>query len=85
MLEKRGCEPRRGGEFKGYLTLDGGAERKECLVAELTELNAVLQVEPDFCLSGAFQLAVPELDIHSLCRVTWIKGHQHGVEFIPLD
>lgn len=82
MVEKRSA--RRSRLFlKGQLLLDGSGSKLDCLVCDISETGARLQVSEDAALlPDRFVLFVPKTNVTHQVRVAWRAAGEVGVAFL---
>jgi len=77
-------EPRR--QMNGrpaWLTLDGGATRRECSVVDVAPGGAKIEVDADFDVGDIFELTlVASHDRRQRCEVVWRRESIFGVKFL---
>ena len=79
-LEKR-LSPRRNTMIVATIVYDGGRTRLDCVIRDLSEGGAKLQVATVKGIPQSFDLIVPRHRPHH-CRVRWRALKEMGVQFI---
>ena len=70
--------------LKGLLTFNNGNSSEDCLVRDLTENGAQVEL-PHPRAPEAFDLQVPSRGLHQRARVAWRSGGRLGLKFEPSD
>ena len=78
-LEKR-LAPRRNTRIVATLVFNGGQTRVDCLIRNLSETGAKLEVATVRNIPDTFELMAPGHRPHG-CRVVWRSLKDTGVEF----
>lgn len=79
-LEKR-LSPRRNTMIIAVIVFDGGRTRLDCVIRDLSDGGAKLQVATVKGIPQSFDLIVPRHRPHH-CRVRWRALKEMGVQFI---
>jgi len=79
-LEKR-LSPRRNTRIIAVIVFDGGRTRLDCVIRDLSDGGAKLQVATVKGIPQSFDLIVPRHRPHH-CRVRWRALKEIGVQFI---
>ena len=79
-LEKR-LSPRRNTVIAATIVYDGGRTRLDCVIRDLSDGGAKLQVATVKGIPQSFDLVVPRHRPHH-CRVAWRALKEMGVQFI---
>ena len=78
-LEKR-LAPRRNTMIEARIAFDGGRGRVDCIIRNLSEGGAKLEVASVKSIPNSFDLIAPGHRPHA-CRVAWRALKEVGVEF----
>lgn len=78
-LEKR-LSPRRNAMIEAKIAFDGGRRRVDCIIRNLSEGGAKLEVASVKAIPNSFDLITPGHRPHA-CRVAWRALKEMGVEF----
>lgn len=78
-LEKR-LSPRRNTRIEARIVFDGGRKRIDCIIRNLSEGGAKLEVASVKPVPNSFDLVAPGHRPHA-CRVVWRALREVGVEF----
>jgi hypothetical protein len=73
--------PRRNVMIPAKIVFDGGRRRVDCIIRNLSDGGAKLEVPSVGGLPNTFDLIVPSLRPHG-CRVAWRALREVGVQFI---
>ena len=73
--------PRRIVTIPATVVFDGGRRRVDCIIRNLSEGGAKLEVPAVSGLPNTFDLVVPGMRPHG-CRVAWRALRELGVQFI---
>jgi hypothetical protein len=79
-LEKR-LAPRRNTMIVAQIVFAGGLKRADCIIRNLSDYGAKLEVDSVIGIPNTFDLIAPRHRPHS-CRVAWRALKEMGVEFI---
>ncbi len=79
-LEKR-LQPRRNTMIIATIVFDGGRTRLDCVIRNLSEGGAKLEVATVKNIPQSFDLLVPRHRPHH-CRVAWRALKELGVQFV---
>ena len=82
-LEKR-LQPRRNTMIKATLVFEGGRTRMDCLIRNLSDGGAKLEVASVRNIPQSFDLLVPGHRPQH-CRVAWRALKEIGVQFVHPD
>jgi hypothetical protein len=69
--------------IKGRIYFNNRLSTLDCIVRDVTERGARLQVAESVALPDAFELHLPNKDEHFLARAQWRRGDQIGVSWTP--
>ena len=69
--------------IKGRIYFNNRLSSLDCIVRDVSEQGARLQVPESVALPDAFELYLPNKDEHYRAQVHWRKGDQIGVSWIP--
>ncbi|HEV7275008.1 MAG TPA: PilZ domain-containing protein [Devosiaceae bacterium] len=78
-LEKR-LSPRRNTMIEARIAFDGGRSKVDCLIRNLSDGGAKLEVASVKAIPNSFDLIAPGHRPHA-CRVVWRALKEMGVEF----
>lgn len=78
--EKR-SEPRKKTFMKGRILFNGGASSMDCLIRDLSEHGAKLELTDTAILPEVFDLYILHKDAHYRSTVRWRNGGSFGVTF----
>lgn len=82
MLREKRKSPRRSILFNAWVGLGGGSPLRGCVVSDLSETGAKLQLANPEELPETFNLLLSGRGrIHRRCRAVWRKQNQMGVHF----
>jgi hypothetical protein len=79
-LEKR-LQPRRNTMIEAYIFFDGGRQGMRCIIRNLSDGGAKLEVDKVVGVPNTFDLVVPGSRPQA-CRVAWRTLRELGVQFI---
>jgi len=79
-LEKR-LQPRRNTMIVATIVFDGGNSRMDCVIRNLSEGGAKLEVASARSVPGSFDLMVPGHRTQH-CRVAWRALRELGIQFM---
>ncbi|MEP7241180.1 MAG: PilZ domain-containing protein [Devosia sp.] len=79
-LEKR-LAPRRNTMIAAVVAFDGGATRMDCVIRNLSDTGAKLQLASVGAVPKHFDLLVPG-HVPQKCRVVWRALKELGIEFV---
>jgi hypothetical protein len=82
MPEERRRQPRRNGFKTGSIFVDDSPEEVDCLVWNLSDFGALLEVETGTELPSKFRLIAAFLFIDRECKTIWRDGRKIGVAFV---
>jgi PilZ domain-containing protein len=82
MIERRALI-RHKSFIKGRIHFNNRLSSMDCIVRDLTEKGARLQVSESIALPDTFELYLPNKDAHFRARAQWRKGDQLGVSWTP--
>jgi hypothetical protein len=69
--------------IKGRIYFNNRLSSVDCIVRDMTEKGARLQVPESVALPDAFDLYLPNKDEHFRAQAQWRKGDQIGVSWTP--
>lgn len=75
-------QARRGGFQIGSLFFHEHPQQAECLVWNLSDLGAMIEVETSTIIPSYFRLIATSLGINRGCKVVWRDGRKIGLEYI---
>lgn len=67
---------------QGWIALPGDFAARRCLVIDISDSGAKLQIDDPHFARSQFELRLSRTDAGRRCRVTWRRGSQVGVEFL---
>lgn len=70
--------------LRGEVIHSGGASRTECIVRDLSELGARVEVPASVTIPEFFDLAVPQRHLMHRSRIIWRHGNELGIAFADL-
>lgn len=73
--------PRRNVTIPATIAFDGGRRRVDCIIRNLSEGGAKIEVASVSRLPNSFDLIAPGLRPHA-CRVAWRALREMGVQFM---
>jgi len=79
-LEKR-LSPRRNTMIEAQIVFDNGRQRMGCIIRNLSEGGAKLEVKRVIGVPNTFDLVAPGHRPHA-CRVAWRSLKELGVQFV---
>jgi hypothetical protein len=79
-LEKR-LSPRRNTMIEAEIVFDSGRRRLRCIIRNLSDSGAKLEVTSVAGVPNTFDLIAPRHHPHA-CRVVWRSLKEMGVEFV---
>jgi hypothetical protein len=82
MIERRGLIRHRT-FIKGRIYFNNRLSSMDCIVRDVTERGARLQISESVALPDAFELHLPNKDEHFRAQAQWRKGDQLGVSWTP--
>jgi hypothetical protein len=82
MLNERRRQPRRNGFKTGSIFVDDDPNEVVCLVWNLSDFGALLEVDTGMELPSKFQLVASSLFIDRECKTIWRDGRKLGVAFV---
>jgi hypothetical protein len=80
LIEKR-LSPRRNTMIEALIVFDAGRRRMSCIIRNLSETGAKLEVASVAGVPNTFDLITPGHRPHA-CRVAWRSLKEIGVEFV---
>jgi hypothetical protein len=79
-MQERRTVSRRRTFLKGFLAFNNGNSSKDCLVRDLTESGALIELpHPD--APASFVLLIPSKSLRASARVAWRVGGRFGLNF----
>jgi hypothetical protein len=69
--------------IKGRIYFNNRLSSMDCIVRDVTEKGARLQVSESVALPDTFELYLPNKDEHFRAQAMWRKGDQIGVSWTP--
>jgi len=69
--------------IKGRIYFNNRLTSMDCIVRDVTEKGARLQVSESVALPDAFELYLPNKDEHFRAQAQWRKGDQLGISWTP--
>ena len=69
--------------IKGRIYFNNRLSSMDCIVRDVTEKGARLQVSESVVLPDTFELYLPNKDEHFRAQAQWRKGDQLGVSWTP--
>ena len=69
--------------IKGRIYFNNRLSSMDCIVRDVTEKGARLQVSESVALPDTFELYLPNKDEHFRAQAQWRKGDQLGVSWMP--
>jgi hypothetical protein len=69
--------------IKGRIYFNNRLTSMDCIVRDVTEKGARLQVSESVALPDAFELYLPNKDEHFRAQAEWRRGDQLGVSWTP--
>jgi len=72
--------PRRNTSIPALIVFDGGRRRMNCIIRNLSDRGAKLEVEKVVGVPNSFDLFARGIDPHA-CRVVWRALRELGVQF----
>lgn len=81
MRFERRLAPRRNTMIDAIIVFDGGRRYMTCIIRDLSEGGAKLEVEKVIGVPNSFDLIAPGHRPHS-CRVAWRALKEIGVQFV---
>ena len=69
--------------IKGRIYFNNRLSSMDCIVRDVTEKGARLQVSESVALPDTFEIYLPNKDEHFRAQVQWRKGDQLGVSWTP--
>jgi hypothetical protein len=69
--------------IKGRIYFNNRLSSMDCIVRDVTEKGARLQVSEGVALPDSFELYLPNKDEHFRAQAQWRKGDQLGVSWTP--
>ena len=82
MADERRRQPRRNGFKTGSILVSDNPGDVDCLVWNLSDFGALIEVEPGVTLPCEFRLVAVPLSIDRQCMTIWRDGRKIGVAFI---
>ncbi|MBP1183052.1 pilus assembly protein PilZ [Methylobacterium sp. PvR107] len=82
MLNERRRQLRRNGFKTGSIFVGDTPDAVDCLVWNLSEFGALLEVETATELPSRFRLVSPSLFVDRNCQTIWRDGRKIGVAFV---
>lgn len=82
MLNERRRQPRRNGFKTGSIFVGDSPDEVDCLVWNLSDFGALLEVETGMELPARFQLVAASFFIDRKCQTIWRDGRKIGVAFV---
>jgi hypothetical protein len=79
-MDERRAVSRRRTFLKGVLTFNSGNSSEDCLVRDLTETGALIEL-PHPEAPGSFDLLIPSKAMRSSARIVWRVGGRMGLRF----
>jgi hypothetical protein len=79
-MQERRAVSRRRTFLKGVLTFNNGNSSEDCLVRDLTEAGALIEL-PHPEAPGSFDLLIPSKSLRASARVAWRVGGRFGLNF----
>ena len=80
LRQDRRLAPRRNTSMEALIVFDGGRQYMACIIRDLSEGGAKLQVDKVIGVPNTFDLMTPGHRTHS-CRVAWRALRELGVQF----
>jgi hypothetical protein len=80
--DERRQQPRRNGFKTGSIFAGDGANEVDCLVWNLSDFGALIEVEIATDLPSQFRLIATALFIDRECKTIWRDGRKIGVAFV---
>ena len=82
MPDERRRQPRRNGFKTGSIFAGDDAHEVDCLVWNLSDFGALVEVEAGTELPSQFRLMAAPLFIDRECKTIWRDGRKIGVAFV---
>jgi hypothetical protein len=82
-LEKRRYEPRLPAYMAARIVAPGQVSPAPCVVLEISQAGAKLQIGNDWILPRTFWLRIDGDTLMHYCTLVWREGQHVGVEFPP--
>jgi hypothetical protein len=79
-MQERRAVSRRRTFLKGVLTFNNGNSSEDCLVRDLTEAGALIELTHPVAPSG-FDLLIPSKSLRRSASVVWRAGGRFGLAF----
>ena len=80
-LEKR-LAPRRNTMIEATVIYDGGRSRARCIIRNLSDTGACLEIATGRVPDERFQLVIKPECLVRICEVAWRKAEKVGVRFV---
>ena len=80
----RRIAPRRNTAIPAEIIFDGGRSRRDCVVRNMSEGGAKLEVATVIGIPNSFALAIPGHRLQH-CRIAWRALKELGVAFVAAD
>ena len=84
MMTDRRAVVRRRTFFKGVLSFQNGNASEDCLVRDLTQGGALIEL-PHPIAPGVCDLVVPSRGLRAAARMVWRDGARRGLRFEAAD
>jgi hypothetical protein len=79
-MQERRTVSRRRTFLKGLLAYNNGNLSKDCLVRDLTDAGALIEL-PHPEAPGTFELLIPSKTLRTPARIAWRVGGRFGLQF----
>ncbi|WP_132254692.1 pilus assembly protein PilZ [Methylobacterium segetis] len=74
--------PRHNALKRGWLSFLEKPYSLECLIWNVSDFGALIEVEPSTCLPQRFRIVVTSLSLNRNAMQTWRDGRKIGVAFV---
>lgn len=82
MPDERRKQLRRNGFKTGSIFVGDGSEEVDCLIWNLSDFGAMVEVDNKIVLPTNFHLVAASLFIDRRCKMIWRDGRKLGVAFV---